>query len=322
MKKETNLTKREISKVLKEALQIFCDPNKDLRPALATPFRQKEFIMASDGHILIRIRAKEAGCAIGPFKVMDQFNALKAVPTIGFKDLLASKSLHHKDIIDTIAKMKAFEEEKKEPTLAKLCGIKLTMEALSKIEVVMRIFGVETARLVWHRKTMVSMQLYNNKGQDVVTIVHMGLLGRGDEHIFDIPTTDYNENDDVTVDWQRGIAAWNDIKEEKKRKEEEERMAKRGVYLVQMVKTAYIPVYAKDADEARRLADSECWFEPEDDGDDEWTPGDEVPEDYDLEDLSGCYKHIITPDGIVERDEIYKMEQIREDWMKEQEKEK
>ena len=119
----------------------------------------------------------------------------------------------------------------------------------------------------------------------------------------------------MTIDWQKGAAAWADIKAELARQEEAERMARREVYMVEVVKRAYIPVYAKDADEARHLADSN-WIDPEDDGDDEWMLGDTVPEVEDLDDMDDCYEHVITRDGIVERDEIYELDQISEEWAK------
>jgi hypothetical protein len=117
----------------------------------------------------------------------------------------------------------------------------------------------------------------------------------------------------MTINWQKGAAAWADIKTELARQEEAERMARREVYMVEVVKRAYIPVYAKDADEARHLANSN-WFDPEDDGDDEWMLGDTVPEVEDVDDMSDCYRHVITRDGIVERDEIYELDQISEEW--------
>lgn len=98
-------------------------------------------------------------------------------------------------------------------------------------------------------------------------------------------------------------------------------MARREVYLVQVQKIAYIPVYAKNADEARQMVDGDAWFDPEDDGDDEWFLGDEVPETEDLDDLDDCYKHVITRDGVVHRDEIYNLEQISEEWQKQHGKE-
>ena len=61
------MTKTEVATMLKEALEPFCDTQKDLRPALAHPFRQEDCVMASDGHILIAIKAKEAGdCSYCP----------------------------------------------------------------------------------------------------------------------------------------------------------------------------------------------------------------------------------------------------------------
>ena len=101
------------------------------------------------------------------------------------------------------------------------------------------------------------------------------------------------------------------------RQTQEAATARREVYMVEVVKRAYIPVYAKDADEARRLCDGENLFDPEDDGDDEWMLGDTVPEVEDVDDMDDCYRHVITRDGIVERDEIYELDQISEEWAKE-----
>ena len=309
--------------MLKEALEPFCETLKDLRPALAEPFRQQDsnkcdYVMASDGHVLIRIKAKEAGVAVGKFKKMDEFDAHKAIPFIGFNELLNAWAVSREDIVQTIAKMKAHEEEMKHRTLAELYGVKLSMEALSHIDVAMRICGAEQARLVWHEDFKVLLQLDNGKHQDAVSILHMGMTGDGTEHIFHVAVSKC-DGADFSIDWQRGAKAWADIKAEQERKAEEERMARREVYLVQMVKVAYIPVYAKDADEARRLADSEAWFDPEDDGDDQWMLGDEVPEAEDLDMMDDCYQHVITRDGVVERDEIYELDQISEEWQKKQE---
>ena len=68
------MTKTEVATMLKEALEPFCETLKDLRPALAHPFRQEDCVMASDGHILIAIKAKKAGVSIGKLKEMTDFN--------------------------------------------------------------------------------------------------------------------------------------------------------------------------------------------------------------------------------------------------------
>ena len=309
---QKKLSTKEVALMLMEALEPFCEELKDLRPALAYPFRQKDgdgrdCVMASNGKVLVAIRAKEAGVAYGGFKTMDEFNAHKAIPFIGFEDLLEARTVRREDIRKTIDLMKQWENEKKTVASADLGGIQLSIEGLSHIEVSMRICGAELARLVWHKDDKVTLQLYNERHKEAVTILQMGWKP-DDAHIIEVPTAELKDKEDAHFDWQRGMTEWADIKAEKERREEEERMARREVYLVQMVKVAYIPVYAKNADEARQLADSEAWFEPEDDGDDEWILGDEVPDTEDLDDLDDCYEHVITRDGVVERDEIYKLD--------------
>ena len=309
------MTKTEVAKMLKEALEPFCTTVKDLLPALAHPFRQEDCVMASDGHVLIAIKAKEAGVSIGKFKEMTDIDAHKVIPQVGSDDLLQARTIERSDLLATIDEMKRLEEERQQVTAADVLGVWLSIEGLSRIEVAMRICGAEAAQLVWHKDGMVVVQLYNAKGEACVTILSMGFLPK-DAHVIALPTHDDDDHCSVTIDWQKGAAAWADIKAELARQEEAERMARREVYMVEVVKRAYIPVYAKDADEARRLCESE-WFDPEDDGDDEWMLGDTVPEVEDLEDMSDCYEHVITRDGIVERDEIYDLDQISEEWAKE-----
>jgi hypothetical protein len=156
------------------------------------------------------------------------------------------------------------------------------------------------------------LQIYNNRSQDAVTILQMGWLPK-DSHIITVPTEP--NMDDVFLDWRKGMESWQIIKAELERKDEEERMARRQVYMVEVIKRAFIPVYAKTAEEAQSICDHN-FIDPEDDGDDEWMLGDSVPEAEDLDDIDDCYKHVLTRDGEVERDEIYEMDQISEEWHK------
>ena len=322
---QKKLSTKEVALMLMEALEPFCEELKDLRPALAYPFRQKDgdgrdCVMASNGKVLVAIRAKEAGVAYGGFKTMDDFKAYKALPTVGFEDLLNARTVRRDDLRQVIDQMKQWEDEKQTVASADLGGIQLPMEGLSHIEVAMRICGSDVARLVWHKDDKVALQLDNDRRQEAVTILHMGWKPK-EAHVITVPTTDDGNSADCRIDWQRGVQEWADIKADRERRAEEERMARREVYLVQMVKVGYVPVYARDAEEARRLADSEAWFEPEDDGDDQWMLGDEVPEAEDLDNLDDCYENIITRDGVVERDEIYKLDQISAEWEEKHKKE-
>lgn len=309
------MTKTEVATMLEEALEPFCETLKDLRPALAHPFRQEDCVIASDGHILVAIKTKEAGVSISKFKEMTDFNAHKAIPQVGFNDLLQARTIERSDLLATIDKMNRLEKEQRQVAAADVLGVWLSIEAMSRIEIAIRICGADAAQLVWHKDGKVVVQLYNAKGEVCVTILQMGFLPK-DAHVITLPTHNDDDHCSVTIDWQKGAAAWADIKTELARQEEAERMARREVYMVEVVKRAYIPVYAKDADEARRLCESE-WFDPEDDGDDEWMLGDTVPEVEDLDDMADCYEHVITRDGIVERDEIYDLDQISEEWEKE-----
>ena len=317
---QKKLSTKEVALMLMEALEPFCEELKDLHPALAYPFRQKDgdgrdCVMASNGKVLVAIRAKEAGVAYGGFKTMDEFKAYKALPTVGFEDLLNARTVRRDDLRQVIDQMKQWEDEKQTVASADLCGIQLSMEGLSHIEVAMRICGADLARLVWHKDDKVALQLDNDKRREAVTILHICWKPK-DAHVISVPTAADGDSADCRIDWQRGMVEWADIKADLARREEEERMARRKVYLVQMVKIGYIPVYAKNEEEARQLANGEAWFEPEDDGDDEWVLGDEVPEAEDLDNLDDCYEHVITRDGVVERDEIYELEQISEEWQK------
>lgn len=297
--------------MLKEALEPFCDTMNDLHPALAHPFRQEGCVMASEGHVLISIKAKEAGVSIGKFKEMTDFNACKVIPQVGFNELLQARIILRSDLLATIDEMKRLEKERKQVIAADVWGVWLSMEILSRMEVAMRICGAEAARLVWHKDFHVAVQLDNAKGQACVTILCMGFKP-DNAHVIAL-TTQECDHCAVVIDWRKGAEAWAEIKADLARHEEAERMARREVYMVEVVKRAYIPVYAKDADEARRLCENE-WFDPEDDGDGEWMLGDTVPEAEDLEEMSDCYEHVITRDGIVKRDKIYDLNQISEEW--------
>ena len=320
MKQTTKPTRAEVAKVLREALMPFCEDYKDLRPDLAEPFRQqdgdgRDCICATDGHVLIRIRSKEAGGSIGGFPKRDKPCVHNVIPAVGFDDLLAAMTLRRDDVAKVVSDMKAYEDSERQPAIADLQGVWMSMEGLSHIETAMRICGAEAARLVWHKDELVLLQLLNEKDQEAVTILHMGLTDNKDGHkMFTVPAAEGCDEQAVRIDWQRGIREWADIKAEQQRQEEAERMARREVYMVEVVKRAYIPVYAKDADEARRLCDSESWFDPEDNGDDEWMLGNEVPEAEDVDDLEDCYEHVLTRDGVVHRDEIYDLERISDEW--------
>lgn len=308
------MTKTDVAAMLKEALEPFCVTMKDLRPALAHPFRQEGCVMASEGHVLISIKAKEAGVSIGKFKEMTDFNACKAIQQVGFNELLQARIILRSDLFATIDEMKRLDKEREQVIAADVLGVWLSIEMLSRMEVAMRICGAEASRLVWHRDSKVAVQMDNAKGQACVTILCMGFKP-DDAHVIALTTQDCDYCD-VVIDWQKGAEAWAEIKADLARQEEAERMARREVYMVEVVKRAYIPVYAKDADEARRLCKN-TWFDPEDDGDDEWMLGDTVPEAEDLEEISDCYRYVITRDGIVTRDKIYDLNKISEEWAKE-----
>ena len=320
MKQTTKPTSKEVAAYLKEALSPFCEQMKDLRPALAEPFRQadhygEDCVMASNGHILICIRAKKAGCAVSPFRKMDDFDAHKLIPFIDFNHRLQVRTVRRIDMEQLLEQMEQHEREHKQTAVAFVRGVLLNIDGLSRLERAMAIFGAELARLVWHEDMKVILQLDNDRRQEAVTILQMG-CDPTDCRTFVLQTAKGDDGADVQLSWQRGMEAWTGIKADQERWEEAERMARREVYMVEVVKRAYIPVYAKDADEARRLCESE-WFDPEDDGDDEWMLGDTVPEVEDVDDMDDCYEHVITRDGIVERDEIYELDQISEEWAKE-----
>lgn len=321
MNNDKKLSRAAVAQYLKEALQIFCDPLNDLRPELADPFRQDDYVMASDGRCLIRIKAKEAGVAVSPFKKMYNFDAQKPVPFIGFNELLNARVVRRVDIVQTIVKLKQFEEEYFQLAVASINGVKLSIECLSHIEKAMAICGAHQARLVWSQDYKVMLELDNEKHCTVVTILLLGLAGEDSKwHVITLPSCKLCENTDVSVNWQKGMEYWNELKAKMAREAEEERMARRTVYLVEVVKIAYIPVYAKDEKEARQLCEKN-FIEPEDDGDDEWMLGDMVPEPVDMEDLFDCYEHVVTMDGVVDRDAVCKLDQISQEYQRKHNKE-
>ena len=212
------MTKVDVAAMLMEALEQFCDEYKDLRPALEHPFRQKDgdgqdCVMASDGHVLVCIKAKEAGVAVGKFKVMDDFNAYKVIPTIGFEDLVNARTVRREDLVTVIDQMEQHETAKQQVASADMCGVQLSMEGVSHIEVAMRISGADVARLVWHKDDKVLLQFDNDKRQVAVSILHMGWKPK-DAHIISVPTTDDGNSVDARIDWQKGATAWSDIKAE------------------------------------------------------------------------------------------------------------
>lgn len=306
------MTRMKVAGMLKEALQMFCEPLNGLRPALAEPFRQNGYVCASDGHILIRVSSHEAGCAVGPFRKMDDFDVQRPVPGIGFEHLLGARTLRRKDLQDVTRKMERHEREKGTPAMAEICGVQIDTKGVSRIGQAMLVFGAEKARLVWHEDDKLVLQLLNDKGQEAVTILQMGWVA-GNRRIFKVPTTEGYKDRDVRVDWHRGAANWAELKALQERLEEEERMARREVFMVEVVKRAHIPVYAKDPNEARLLADK-YFFDPEDEWESEWEIGDTVPEAEDAESASDDYKDCITRDGVVGFDEIFGMEQVSEEW--------
>lgn len=305
--------------MLKEALLPFCD-DSELRPTMAKPFRQKDSdgrdcIVASNGHILIRIRAKEAGVAVGGFTPQEKPNVNNVIPAVGFDRLLSARTVCREDMTRLLADMKHHEETERQVAAADVQGVLLSINGLSHIERAMAFCGADMARLVWAEGSVVMLHLLGSCGREAVTILHM-CFNPEDCRRFPLPTQDDCDGSLTTIDWQRGAAAWAEAKQRLEREREAERMARREVYMVEVVKRAYIPVYAKDADEARRLVTGN-WIDPEDNGDDEWMLGDTVPEAEDVDDLDDCYESILTRDGTVTRDEIYELEQISEQWHKE-----
>ena len=157
--------------MLKEALEPFCETLKDLRPALEHPFRQEGCVMASNGHILVAIKAKEAGVSISKFKEMTEIDAHKVIPQVGFDDLLQARTIERSDLLATLDEMERLEKERQQVIAADVLGVWLSIEGLSRIEVAMRICGADAAQLVWHKDGMVVVQLYNENGEVCVTIL-------------------------------------------------------------------------------------------------------------------------------------------------------
>lgn len=308
--------------MLKEALQPFCyEKDWCIRESMTAPFRQadpdgRDCVMASDGHVLIRIKAKEAGVAVGGFRKMDDFNAHKVIPTVDFERRLKARIVRRADMVQMIDQMEQHEAETKQVAVASVGGVQLIIDGLSRIERLMAFCGAEQAMLVWNEENKVMLEMQNDRRQEAVTILQMG-AEPDDCRVFVLHTYEAADTADVSIDWQRGSEAWAEAKAKLEREQEAERMARREVWLVQVVKRAYIPVYAKNAEEARRLADKE-FFDPEDGGDDEWMLGDEVPEAENVDALDDCYKHVITRDGVVQRDKIYELDQISDEWEKKQ----
>lgn len=317
MKKEEKLTSKEAALFLKEALQPFCDTSS-LRQALEAPFRHKGCVWASNGNVLIRIQPRSAGVAVGPFKEMNKIDVSRAMPQVGFEDLLQTRTLNRDDIVKVMGQMQLHESSARTLASADLCDILLPIEALSHIEVAMRIFGAEQAQLVYHRDCKVMLQLENEKRKEAVSIVQMGWSPKKCGLIVQLPTSG-DTDEDARIDLRKGMAAWDGIKAELERKEEEMLMAPRKIYLVEMVKRSYVPVYARNEAEAEHLCKNN-FFEPEDDGDDEWMLGDTVPEEEDLECLADCYQTILTRDGEVDREEIPELDRISREWKMKKEK--
>lgn len=315
MDNEKTYKKTEVAQFLNEALMIFCEEDKDLRPSLAVPFRQQDCVLASDGCFLIRIKTKEAGVGIGAFRKMDDFDAQAPIPFIGFHELLTSWTVRRVDMVQVLDQMKKYEDETRQPVVADMCGIMLTMKGLSQIEKAMAILGAEQGRLVWHQDNKVVIQLDNGKKRDAITILRLGSSAEK-KHVIALPLSIYRDGTDVSIDWLRGMRAWADIKAEMERKAETERMARRAVYMVNVVRSGFIPVYARNADEALSLCSAHLnCLDPEDD-DGCWMLGDTVPEAVDMDDMDDCYESFITRDGVVERDDICQLDQLSEEWHK------
>lgn len=309
-------TKKELAQYLKEALQPFCAEKDSFRKVLTSPFRQtdsngEDCVMASDAHGLICVRAKKAGIAVGPFCKMDDIAAYKVIPDLG-SNRCPSATVRRSDMAALLDQMQLHERDHKQMAVAYVRGVNLAIEGLSYLEQAMAIFGAEQARLVWSEDQKVMLELDNERGQASVVILYMGCAPL-DPRVFVMPFH-YGEDADVQLSWQRGMQAWPDIKAELEFQEEAERMAHREVYMVEVVKRCCIPVYAKDADEARSLCDSRFFFPPEDEYDVEWSLGDTVPEVEYLDDIDDCYENIITRDGVVERDKIYELDRISKEW--------
>lgn len=311
-------TKKEVAAMLSEALQPFCyEDAADWAQGFQKPFRQHDCICATEGHVLIRIRAKEAGAAIGQFPKVDKPDVESVIPVIDFEHRLNARIVSRKDMTALIERMKRHEAEKKQVAVADVGGIRLIIDGLSRMERVMAFCGAKQARLVWHEDNKVVIELTNERDQEAVTILQMNCNPK-DFLVFTLSTTEVTDDADTRICWQRGMEAWRKAKEKLAREEEAERMARREVYMVEMVKRAYVPVYAKNADEARYLCDKHCG-EPEKDWEAEWELGDTVPEAEDAEDVSENYKTCITCEGEVSFDRIFEMEQISEQWHQQQE---
>ena len=318
MKQTTKPTRKEVALFLKEALQPFCQQGIIVHEEFTKPFRQKDgdgidHVVATDGSGIIYVNARRAGCLVGPFCKVEKPIVHSVIPYIDFNHKLQARTIRRIDMERLLEQMERHKQENESIPVADVMGVMLSTNGLSFIERAMVIFGVGMARLVWYENEMVVVQLYNERMQETVTIMHMGLLPDKNRHTFVMPTYMDDGAADVQISWHRGMQAWADIKAERERQEEAERMARREVYLVEMVKKAYIPVYAKDAEEARLLCNTQ-YFDPEDDGDDMWIVGNTVPETVDLDYLDVCYETILTRDGAVERDEIYDLERISDEW--------
>lgn len=222
MRKTTKPTSKEVAAYLKEALEPFCEQMKDLRPALAEPFRQadhdgEDCVMASDGRILICIRAKKAGCAISPFRKMNDVDAHRYIPHIDFNHRLQARTVRRIDMELLLEQMEQHEQEHEQIAVADVLGVLLNIDGLSRLERAMAIFGAELARLVWHEDHKVMLQLDNDRWQEAVTILQMGCVST-DCRAFVLPTPEGDDGADVELSWQRGMETWAGIKAEQERR--------------------------------------------------------------------------------------------------------
>ena len=314
MKNDRILKPADVSAHLKEALTMFCDTVTDLRPALREPFRQGGLVMASEGHILVCVRPRAAGCTATMFRKMDKFNALKVIPPYDGSDM---RTLKAGDLEKTYRRIC---RSKSQDVLADIGRTTVLPEALPRLAAAMRVCGAMQARLVYHTPEKLMLCLDNAGGRDAVLILHTGCTGyaKGTMKSVAVPTAPYGNGDDVTVDWRRGIREWARIKADREREEEEALMARRDVYMVRVIQVGHIPVYARDAEEALSLADKH-FIEPEN-ADGEWMIDKSVvPDVEDAEYVDEKFRHCITRDGVVDFDDIFGMEQVREEYMKRKE---
>lgn len=313
------MTNKETSEYLLQAMQHFCGDNV-LRPQFKTPFVQDGWLVATDGRILVRIHPESVDADTDLLNEHER--KVEAKLPNGFRlpnvSMVMPRFLGNDDrhidreyLCNFVWQMEEWEHANPSPAILRIGEVYLTINGATRLKQAIRFLGIEFARIGYDDgNKLVLLAASEDGSQNIVQILQMSCRApqQGEDwKLFELPLVSKPLFRIMPVDLERGRDAYTAYMARQERDREALLRAPREVYMVEMVKRAFIPVYARSEQEAQDIA--ACFGdEPERDWDSEWELSDTLPGIENVDEVASKYEQCLAEDGYVAWDVIRELE--------------